>query len=304
MNRILNSRFKPIVVNNMNKDIRKRINELKRKEEAPSGEVYQGLSLQVIETIAREFQISKREVEIAALENEVIPIKYHRNIGTIGIPGQRKLLKAKVAVIGAGGLGGSVIELLARMGVGRMVVVDGDTFAEDNLNRQLLCTEKNIRKSKVTAAVGRVGEINSAVEVTSHQAFLGAENVDSFITGCDVVIDALDNIPVRLILQEAARRLNLPLVHGAVAGFIGELMTIFPGDRGLGALFKPDQDIPPTGIETEIGTPTITPTFIAAGQVMEAVKIILRRGKPIRNRLRYFEVEEGKISEISLSTQP
>lgn len=288
----------------MAKSISKRINELKRREKAPSGEEYEGLSLSAIDIIAQEFRMSKREVEIAALENEVIPIKYQRNIGTIGLPGQLKLRKATVAVIGTGGLGGTVIELLARMGVGKVIVVDGETFTEDNLNRQLLCTEKNIGKSKVMAAVRRVSEVNSAVEVASHQVFLDSENVDSIIMDCDLVIDALDNIPVRLLLQEAAKRLKLPLVHGAIAGFIGQLMTVFPQDPGLSVLFGVDKKIPPAGIETEIGTPTITPTFIAAWQVMEAIKIILGIGKPIRNRLLYFELEEGKISEINLSSQP
>ena len=280
------------------------IDKLKKNIRAPSGKDYQGLSLQAIDNLAREFQTSRREVEISALKDGVIPIRYQRNIGTIGISGQLKLLQAQAAVIGAGGLGGTVIELLARIGVGRLIIVDGDVFSEDNLNRQLFCTENNIGKSKVMAAAGRVRKINSAIEVTSHQAFLNAENVDSFITGCTVVIDALDNIPVRLLLQEAAQRLQIPLVHGAVAGFIGELMTILPGDRGLTDLFAPDHDNPATGIEIEIGTPTITPAFIAAGQVMEAVKIILGIGKSILNRLLYFEMAEGRISEINLSPPP
>jgi len=116
------------------------------------------------------------------------------------------------------------------------------------------------------------------VEVVSHQVFLDSENVDSIIRDCDLVIDALDNIPVRLRLQEAARRLKLPLVHGAIAGFIGELMTVLPGDPGLSVLFGRDKEIPRKGIETEIGAPTITPALIAAGQVMEAIKIILGTG--------------------------
>lgn len=278
--------------------MRKRINELQRKEKAPSGEDYQGLSLRAINTISREFRISKREVEIAALEDQIIPVRYQRNIGTIGISGQLRLRQAKIAVVGAGGLGGTVIELLARIGVGRLIIIDGDVFSEDNLNRQLLCTERNIGKNKAMAAAGRVREINSAVEVTCRQFFLDDENVDSLVAGCNVVIDALDNIPVRLLLQEAARRLKMPLVHGAVAGFIGELMTVFPGDPGLNSLYRPGE--PAGGIEIEVGTPPVTPAFIAAGQVMEAVKIITGIDRPIRNRLRYYEVAEGEISEINL----
>lgn len=284
----------------MERELEKRINELKTAGVSSAGGEYQSLSLKAMDAIRNETRLSGRKVEIAALENGVIPTRYHRNIGSIGVSGQLKLLKADVAVIGAGGLGGGVIELLARLGIGGITVVDGETFSEDNLNRQLLCTRVNIGKSKAAAAAERVLEINSAVEVTPHQVFLDAENVDSLIGDCDIVIDALDNIPARFLIQEAAGRLELPLVHGAVAGFIGQLMSVFPGEAGLTALFGPEGESPPGGIEVEAGVPAVTPFLIAAGEVMEALKIILGIGRPVAKRLLYFELEEGKVSEINL----
>ncbi len=279
----------------------KRLRELKQVEKAPSGKDYEGLSRRAVETISSELGVGKREVEIAALESGLIPLRYHRNIGSIGIEGQLRLRRAKAAIIGAGGLGGTLVELLARLGIGKLVVIDGETFTEDNLNRQLLSTEENIGKSKVEAAAERVMRVNSAVDLEVHQVFVYKDNIDSFVKDCDVVVDALDNIPVRLILQEAARRLKLPLVHGAIAGFVGELMTIFPEDSGLRALFAKGKKPPEKGIEVEMGAPTITPAVIAGMQAVEAVKVILGKGEPVRHKLLYLEMEESKISEIELS---
>jgi molybdopterin/thiamine biosynthesis adenylyltransferase len=285
----------------MNKSLVDRIHELQKFEKAPSGTDYAALSLGAVERIASEMGIHKREVEIGALENGVIPLRYHRHIGSLGIEGQLKLRRARVAIIGAGGLGGTLIELFARLGIGGMVVIDGESFTEDNLNRQLLATEENIGKSKVQVAAERVARVNSAVEVETHQVFIYENAVESYIKGCDVIVDALDNIPVRLLLQDAARRLSCPVVHGALAGFVGELMTIFPQDQGLHAIFGAGKGVPEKGIEVEIGTPTITPAIIASFQAMEVVKLIVGSEKPVRNRLLYFELEENKLSEIDLS---
>ena len=280
-----------------------RINALKQTEKAPSSAGYEALSLKAVKSISAEMGVSRREVEIVALENGVVPIRYQRNIGSLGVEGQLALRRAKVAVIGAGGLGGTVIELLARLGIGALVVIDGDTFTEDNLNRQLFSMESDMGKSKVEAAAREVSRINSAVDIEIHRVFIYEQNVDSLIGGCNLAIDALDNIPVRLMLQDAAERLGIPLIHGAIAGFMGELMTIFPEDRGLWSLFDKGEKIPGKGIEVELGTPTVTPAVIAAFQVMEAIKVIAGRGEPIRHKLFYLEMDEGKVSEIKLSEE-
>jgi molybdopterin/thiamine biosynthesis adenylyltransferase len=270
-------------------------------EKAPSGAEYLGLSLAAIEALASELSLSRRRIEIAALEDGIIPLRYHRNIGSLGKEGQLALRRAKAAVIGAGGLGGTLIELLARLGIGALVVIDGETFTEDNLNRQLLCTEEWIGRSKVEAAAARISRVNSAVEVEPHQVFVTGATIDPLLAGCDVVIDALDSIPVRLILQEAADRLNMPFIHGAVGGFVGEVMTVLPGDGGLAALFGAGQEIPRGGIEIEAGVPTITPSVIAALEAMEAVKIILKRGDLMRNRMLYLDLDGSTVSSVNLS---
>lgn len=271
-----------------------------KAHKAPSGDSYHGLALKDVERVARETGATRREVEIAALEAGIIPLRYQRNIGSIGIEGQLKLRRSRVAVIGAGGLGGTLVELLARLGIGSLLVMDGEAFTEDNLNRQILCVEDNVGMSKAEAARVRITRVNSAVDVEARHVVISRENVDSLIHGCDLVIDALDNIPVRMLLQEAARRSNIPFVHGAIAGFLGEVMTVMPGDKGLGSLFEGGKGIPEKGVEVEAGTPTMTPMVIAALQAMEAVKLIIGMKGVLRNKLLYLDLEADVLSMITL----
>jgi len=284
----------------MKNDLIRKLEARAELYKAPSGDDYRGISLKAVEAVSGETGASKREVEISALEAGIIPLRYQRNIGSIGIKGQLKLRKARVAVIGAGGLGGTLVELLARMGIGELLVIDSESFGEENLNRQMLCTEQDIGRSKVEAARRRVVSINSAVDLDARQVFVSRENVDAILKGCDLVIDALDSIPVRLLVQEAARRLGIPMIHGAIAGFLGEVMTVFPGDRGLESLFGDGRSVPEKGIEVQIGTPTVTPTVIAALQAMEAIKVLLRMTDPIRHKLLYLDLAEGVLSGVRL----
>jgi molybdopterin/thiamine biosynthesis adenylyltransferase len=278
-----------------------RVNDAAELRIASSGKEYRGIPRGSVEAIVSVTGISVREVEIAALKSGIVPLRYQRNVGSLGLEGQLKLRMARVAVVGAGGLGGTIIELLARLGLGALVVIDGDTFTEDNLNRQLLCTEEWIGKSKVEAARRRVTQLNPSVEVIAHQLFINPDNVDSLIKGCCLVVDALDSIPMRLILQESASRLDIPFVHGAVAGFIGQIMTVCPGDRGLKAFYGDDPSAPRSGIEIELGTPTPTPMVTATLQVMEVVKLITGRGEIARNRLLCLDLDRDVVSGLDLA---
>ncbi|MDD5557058.1 MAG: HesA/MoeB/ThiF family protein [bacterium] len=269
-------------------------------EPAPSGGTYRGLTIEATRRIAEELGLAARAVEIAALENGIVPVRYHRGVASIGLEGQLKLRRAKAAVVGAGGLGGTLVEILARFGIGALVVIDGETFTEDNINRQVLCTEDGIGAGKAEAASARVARVNAAVDVEAHRIYIRKDNIDLFLRGCDLVIDALDSIPVRLILQEAAARLRIPFIHGAVAGFAGEVMTVMPGDAGLLALFGPGAGVPRSGVETEVGVPTVTPAVVAALEAMEAVKVITGRGTPIRNRLLCIDLDESAVTAVRI----
>ena len=261
------------------------------------------ISLKNIGAIHFKTRLPLTAIEIASLEQAIIPTRYLRNIGTVGIDGQLKLLRSTVAICGAGGLGGTIIELLARQGVGHLVIIDNGRFVENNLNRQILATESDLRKSKVKVAAERVGKINSAVRVTPLNKFIDAANIMHFISGANVVMDGLDSLTTRLLVAEACAKLKIPFVHGAIAGFSGQVMTVCPGDKGLSAIYGPDMDKAAYGLETLTGNPPATPAIIAAWEVQEAVKIITGIGTTIRNRLLFLDFAEASFEEIQLQQE-
>ncbi|NIV28161.1 MAG: HesA/MoeB/ThiF family protein [Anaerolineae bacterium] len=256
--------------------------------------------LQQVRELANSFDCPIREVELAALEIGVIPWRYERNVGTIGLEGQARLLRATVAVVGLGGLGGYITEALARMGVGRLILIDGDVFEEHNLNRQVLSAEAGLGTSKAQAAQHRVAEINSGVEVTAHALALTRENLPQLLEGADVVVDGLDRLPTRLLLQEGAQALSIPLVHGSIAGCLGQVMTILPGDPGLVGLYGGESELPEQGLEAQLGTPAATPMMVAAWEAQEVVKILVGQGELLRHRLLVLDMESGAIEILQL----
>lgn len=228
-----------------------------------------------------------------------VPERYQRNIGTIGVEGQRKLLEGKVAVVGAGGLGGHIIELLSRQGVGFLKVIDGDAFAAHNLNRQILATEENLATNKAIAAAARAAAINSDVRVEAVPRMLTADNAATLLKGMDVVVDALDSIAARLILSKTAERLAVPLVHGAIAGFTGQVTTVLPGDPGLEKLYKLTAGSD-KGVETILGNPAPTPALAASIQAQEVVKLLSGVGEVLSGKLLYFDTELNLFEIIQI----
>jgi len=279
------------------------LKELKKtKKEAinSSGEKYYNVSVNQVKEIAGKFQLPSREIGILALKSDIIPERYQRNLGVISPSEQAKLLQSKVAIIGAGGLGGTVLEFLARMGIGKLIIADKDLIVDSNLNRQILSTETNLGQKKTEVAVKRVKEINSSIEIVGNSVFISSDNVEKIIEGAEVVVDALDNLPSRFVLQKACQELKIPLVHGAIAGFNGQLTTIFPEDKGLELIYGSDRDLPEHGSEAELGAPAITPALIASLEAQEVVKILLERGKLFRNKLLYLDIEDGTIEILNL----
>jgi molybdopterin/thiamine biosynthesis adenylyltransferase len=265
------------------------------------GQRCSAISLKAVASISRAHGIAVRDVEIAALKNGVVPWRYLRNIGTIGLEGQIKLLESAVAVVGAGGLGGTIIELLARQGIGHIIIIDDDCFTEQNLNRQLMCTEKNLGKYKALVASRRVKQVNSAIKVKTYLERLNDENAARLLDGTQVAADALDNLPSRFAVEKACRALRIPLVHGTIAGFCGQLTTIFPDDAGLCCIYGSPGRFPDQGIEVKIGNPSATPAIVAAWQVEEIVKIITGIGKPLRNSLLVLDMMEGTAERIEFT---
>ena len=277
------------------------IRSLAQKAIAPDGKKYESLSIEAVRKIANKNKVLGKEVEIAALQTGVIPERYQRNIGTVGIDGQIKLLQSKVVIAGAGGLGGTVTELLVRMGIGHLIVADGDYFEDSNINRHLLCHEKNLRQNKSQAAVERVRQINSGVEVASFSKDITEENASQLIRGANVVVDALGEIGPRFILEAAAKKEGIPLVHGAIAGFFGQVTTILPEDEGLIRIYGSRDRAPAVGSERDLGTPPTTASIIASFQAQEVIKVLLGAGNLLHNRLLSVNAESGNIEIIDLS---
>jgi molybdopterin/thiamine biosynthesis adenylyltransferase len=286
--------------NEKEEKILKELKKTRREAINSAGEKYDSVSLNQVKEMADKFQLPSREIEILALKSNIIPERYQRNLGVISPSEQAKLLQSKVGIIGAGGLGGTVLELLSRMGIGKLIIADKDLIVDSNLNRQILSNETNLGQNKAEVAVRRVKEINSSIEITGHSVFIDSDNVKKIIKGAEVVVDALDNLPARFMLQKACRELNIPLVHGAIAGFNGQLTTIFPQDKGLELIYGSNRDLPEHGSEVTLGAPTVTPVIIASLEVQEVIKILLKRGKLFRNKLLYLDIEEGTIEILNL----
>jgi molybdopterin/thiamine biosynthesis adenylyltransferase len=259
------------------------------------------LALPWLQEAAAEYGLSRRQAEIAVLELGVLPLRYLRSYGTVGIDGQLELLRSCVAVIGLGGLGGYVVEGLARMGVGRLVLVDGDVFIEHNLNRQILSDEPSLGRFKTEIVAERVQRLNPSIETVTHSRYATKENLAGMLTGVDVVVDALDRLPTRLTLQTVAAEVGIPMVHGAIAGWVGQVMTILPGDSGLRALYGSDP-VPEQGAEVEQGCPAASPMMIAAFQVHETIKVLLNKGELIRNRMLFIDAAFCEMRILELDT--
>ena len=258
------------------------------------------MSLEQSRALAAAYDLPRREIECAALRCGLTPSRYVRNLGTVGIAGQLALLRATVAVVGCGGLGGWIAEALTRMGVGRLLLIDGDCFEENNLNRQLACTEATLGRPKAVCLAERLAVVNGAVETVVHQVWLDAENAAALLRGANVVADALDSLPARYDLRDATSALGMPLVHGAIAGFTGQVMTLPADLDGLRAWYGPE---PPRehGIEATLGNPAPTPLLIAAWQAAQVIMLLTGIGEPLVMRMLFCDMERGDARVFDLS---
>jgi molybdopterin/thiamine biosynthesis adenylyltransferase len=247
---------------------------------------------------AERFGVTVAEVEEVALERGIMPARYQRNRTIINVSDQLTLFRSCVAVIGCGGLGGYVVEELARLGVGKIVVIDPDVFEEHNLNRQLYSAPANLETAKVAAAAKRIGEINPAVTLVPIQAAFSPENGAELLGGCQVVVDALDSIQVRLELADACTSMDIPLVHGAIAGWFGHVATQFPGEDTLRTIYHSWKG--GKGVEQTLGNPSFTPAVVASLEVAEVCKLLLGQGTPLRGRQLTIDLFSMEMHVINL----
>ena len=203
---------------------------------------------------------------------------------------QERFKDAKITVIGCGGIGGETIEMLARMGIGELVLVDEDAFDLSNLNRQTLASLKDLGLSKSAVAADKVRLINPYVKVTAFHEHVDGDNIDLIIGDSNIVIDALDNVLTRVIVSRKALEKGIPYIHGAIHGTLGQITVFLPNsDKTYEEMFNlPSQGKELDGKTIEAlknvtsGVPPVigpTPNLIGCLEAMEAYKILTGVGK-------------------------
>lgn len=228
------------------------------------------LSLKAHFEATERFTCSFAEVEQMILENAMTPLRYKRNRKTISQNEQHTLFKSKVLIIGCGGLGGFVSEMLCRIGVGNLIVMDGDVFEEHNLNRQNFSTPKTLGMNKSQVLKTALEEINPALHVESIPEFFTFLEHTSLLEKVDVVVDALDNPTLKSSLASLCKEQEKPFVHAAIAGYNAQFSTC----NTLEHLYAEEGE----GAEKTSGNPSFTVCFAASIQSLEVVKLLL--GKP------------------------
>lgn len=218
---------------------------------------------------------------------------FQRNIGALTLQEQELLATKKVFIAGCGGLGGFAAEYCVRLGIGGIVVCDKDNFDESNLNRQRFCDIYSIGQPKSAVLREKLLDINPTVKINSISDEINSSNATQLIEGCDVVIDALDNIESRLILEKACAKQNIVLVFGAVRGWTGQVSTVFPNDFTLAELYsRANEDEKPSVL-------VFTPAIISGLQVCEAINVLLNKPK-LRKKLLTVDLEDFTFQTLSL----
>ncbi|MBR2047271.1 MAG: ThiF family adenylyltransferase [Oscillospiraceae bacterium] len=220
--------------------------------------------------------------------------RYVRNLPALTEEECRRLARKRVLVVGCGGLGGHIIDQLARIGIGALRVADGDVFEATNLNRQLLSQVPLLGTSKAKAAADHLARVNPELPVDAVEAFMTEENVRSLIHGCDLVLDALDNIPSRKRLSRACAEAGIPYVYGAIQGWVAQAGISLPGDGLLERLFPEEIEI------TDKSVLSFTPALCAAMQVSLGVKLLV--GRPVETgTVFYFDLLHQEYEQIPLA---
>ncbi len=217
----------------------------------------------------------------------------------IGPQGQEKLKRSSVAIAGAGGLGSPIAIYLTAAGVGMVRLIDHDQVSLSNLNRQVLHWTEDIGKKKVRSAETKLKKLNPWIKIEAVEETITEANVSQLLEGCDAVVDAMDNLPTRYLLNRGAIEKNIPFFHGAICGFEGRVMTILPGKTAcFRCLYRgtvPEEKFPVIGV---------TPAVIGAIQATEVIKYLLGIGQLLTDRLLMYDGLEGMFTEFIVNRNP
>lgn len=229
----------------------------------------------------------------------------HFLLPEIGEEGQRKLLEAKVLLLGAGGLGSPIALYLAAAGVGKLGIVDDDVVDVSNLQRQVAHATDRVGVPKVESAMQSIHDINPGVEVVPYQTRLDASNIMEIISGYDVIVDGVDNFPTRYLLNDATVRLGIPVVSASILGFDGQLSVFKPHDgpcyRCLYPVPPPAELAPSCGANGVLG---VLPGTMGLLQATEVIKLVVGAGEPLVGRLLLYEALGATFTELKVRRDP
>jgi len=233
----------------------------------------------------------------------------HWRLPEVGVAGQRRLLQARVLLVGAGGLGSPIALYLAAAGVGHLCVVDDDRIERSNLQRQIIHRDADVGLAKVASARAAIAALNPDVEVSVLDARVVAGNVDALVAANDLVVDGADNFATRYLINAACRRHRKPWVYGAVQRFEGQLSVFAPyTDPGVAPCYRclfPSAPGPGEAPNcAEAGVLGVLPGIIGLLQANEAIKLLLGIGTPLIGRLLCFEGLAGQFRELKLRADP
>lgn len=229
--------------------------------------------------------------------------RYSRHIilKEVGVKGQKKLLNAKVLIVGVGGLGAPVALYLAAAGVGTIGIVDGDEVDLSNLQRQIIHTTDDIGKAKVKSAEETMKAINPDVKVNTYHTFVASSNILDLIKDYDFIVDATDNFQAKFLINDACVMAKKPFSHAGIIRFNGQLMTYVPGEGPCyRCVFKnpPPKDAVPTG--KQAGVIGVMGGVIGSLQAMEAVKYIIGQGDLLTGKLLTYDALEMNFHTVKL----
>jgi sulfur-carrier protein adenylyltransferase/sulfurtransferase len=229
----------------------------------------------------------------------------HLLLPEVDVEGQLKLLDARVLLLGAGGLGSPAALYLAAAGVGTIGIVDMDVVDESNLQRQILHNVDRVGERKVDSAKKTLTAINPDVNVVTHDVRLGADNVLDILSGYDIVVDGADNFPVRYLLNDAALKLEIPVVHGSIFRFEGQVTVFKPHDGPCYRCFLPEP--PPAELApscAEAGVLGVLPGIVGSIQAVETIKLILGVGEDLSGRLLAYDSLEQSFRTYRMLRDP
>jgi len=227
--------------------------------------------------------------------------RYSRQIllREIGVDGQEKLKRARVLVIGAGGLGSPAAMYLAAAGVGTLGICDGDAVDRSNLQRQILHGTGRLGQKKTLSAQSILADINPDIQIVVHDCYVGPENIRQVIENYDFVLDCTDSFAAKFLINDACVSASKPFCHAGVLQFHGQLMTWLPG-RGLPCYRCVFREIPPPTPAAEKGVLGAAVGVIGCLQAMEAVKYATGAGQLLTGVLLTFDALQGDFRQIAL----